>query len=207
MRLETIQDGASSNLHPPVSRPPGRPRSEQARRAILGAAVRLVEKEGYGALTVEGIARSAGVSKQTVYRWWPSKADVVLEALNEGAERVAPEPDTGALESDLRPFVRRSVTGARRNADMLAALMAESQLDEDFAASFRSGFLARRRAVLRQLLERARERGELAESADIDFIAEVVFGTLWYRILNRHAPLNQRFADELNSAVLDLVRE
>src|SRR5438309_8646329 len=124
---------------------PGRPRSEEARRAVLAASAQLVERHGYGALTMEGIARSAGVSKQTVYRWWPSKAAVVLEALNEGAERLAPTPATGSFESDLRQFVRRSVTGASRNAHMLAALMAEAQLDEEFAASFRSGFLARRR--------------------------------------------------------------
>src|SRR4051812_17961042 len=95
---------------------PGRPRSEEARRAVLAASAHLVERDGYGTLTMEGIARSAGVSKQTVYRWWPSKAAVVLEALNEGAELLAPDPDTGSLESDLRPFLRQSAMGARRNA-------------------------------------------------------------------------------------------
>jgi AcrR family transcriptional regulator len=153
---------------------------------------------------MEGIARVAGVSKQTIYRWWPSKAAVVLEALNEGAEVLAPAPDTGSLESDLRPFVRQSVAGASRNARMLAALMAEAQLGEEFADSFRSGFLARRRKVLREVLERARARGEVAASADIDFLVDVVFGTLWYRILGQHGTLNRRFADRLSDAVLRL---
>jgi AcrR family transcriptional regulator len=187
-------------------RAPGRPRSEEARRAVLAAVTRMVEEEGYGTLTMEGIAARAGVSKQTLYRWWPSKAAVVLEALNEGAERVAPDPDTGSLESDLRPFLYGTVKGANRNARMLSALMAAAQLDAEFAASFRSGFLARRRAVLRKLLERAGERGELADSVDIDFVVEIVFGTLWYRILNRHAPLSRRFADRLSDSVLALVR-
>jgi AcrR family transcriptional regulator len=187
-----------------VPRRPGRPRSEKARRAILAAAAELVEKRGYGVLTMEEIARSAGVSKQTVYRWWPRKSSVVLEALNEGAQAVAPDPDTGSLEADVGLFLRRTVTGARRNAHMLAAMMAEAQLDEEFGALFRSDFLGRRRAVLRQILERSRTRGEIRSDANLEFVVEVVFAALWYRILVGHAPLNQRFADRLGDAVLAL---
>lgn len=184
---------------------PGRPRSEEARRAVLRAAVREVEREGYGALTIEGIARAAGVSKQTVYRWWRGKAEIVLEALNEAAETVAAAPNTGSLETDLRRMMRRTVGGAAAgDGRLLAALMAAAQLDDEFAASFRDGFLARRREVLRALLERARERGELAEGANIDVIVEVTFGTLWYRILGRHAPLNRRFAGQLAQTALTL---
>jgi AcrR family transcriptional regulator len=182
----------------------GRPRSEEARRAVLSAGTRLVRLHGYGALTMEAIARTAGVSKQTVYRWWPQKAAVVLEALNEGAETVAPDPDTGSLESDLALFLRQTVRGANRNARVLAAMMAEAQLDEEFGASFQRDFLGRRRAVLRQILERARERREIADSTDLDFLVEIVFATVWYRILGRHARLNDRFADRLSETVLVL---
>src|SRR5438067_2006010 len=188
-----------------MPRSPGRPRSEEVRRAVLTAAVRLVEHDGYGAVTMEGIARSAGVSKQTVYRWWPRKADIVLEALNEAAEAIAPAETTGSLEPDLRTFLRRTVAGASaRSTRLLAGLMAEAQLDEEFAESFRRGFLARRRKVLRELLAEARERGEVAEDADLDFMVEIVFGTLWYRILGRHAALNRGLADRLAETVLAL---
>src|SRR5437764_10050904 len=115
------------------TRAPGRPRSEEARRAILDGAVDLVEDLGYGQVTMEAIARRAGVSKQTVYRWWPTKAALVLEALNEGAAAIAPFPDTGSFEGDVRAFVRRSVAGARANSHLLAGLMAEAQLDPTFA--------------------------------------------------------------------------
>jgi AcrR family transcriptional regulator len=154
---------------------------------------------------MEAIARRAGVSKQTVYRWWPNKATIILEALNEGASAIAPAPDTGSLDTDLRLFLRRTVAGAADgNARLLAALMAEAQRDPAFAESFRTGFLVHRRDVLRELLEHGRSRGELAPSADLDFIVELVFGTLWYRILVGHRPLDRRFADQLTETVLAL---
>jgi AcrR family transcriptional regulator len=185
---------------------PGRPRSEAARRAILRAALEMVEESGYPALTMEGIARRAAVSKQTVYRWWPSKAAVVLEALNEGAARLAPAPDTGDLAEDLRAFLRRSVLGARgRTAQLLVALMAEAQLDQAFARSFRSGFLAGRRAVMVELLDRARARGEIGSDVDLELIAELFFGALWYRLLAASGPVDRGFADEMTDALLELL--
>jgi AcrR family transcriptional regulator len=155
---------------------------------------------------MEGIARAAGVSKQTLYRWWPTKAAIVLEALNTGARAVAPAPDTGRLETDLRRFVRDTVRGAGGATRVLAGLMAEAQLDAEFAEAFRGDFLAARREVLAQILERARGRGELAGTVEIDFLVELVFGVLWYRILAAHARLDRRFADRLTDALLTLAR-
>ena len=200
-----IQDTASSNVTAVNTRSPGRPRSEAARLAVLAATVKLIEHHGYGDLTMEAIAREAGVSRQTVYRWWPTKAAITLEALNEAAAAIAPAPDTGALEGDLRQFLRRTVAGATgRNASLLAALMAEAQLDVGFAESFREQFLARRRDVLHELLDRHRQRGELAASADLDFLVEIVFATVWYRILARNRPLDRKFADQLTGTLLAL---
>lgn len=188
-------------------RAPGRPRSEAARRAIIEAATALIDEKGYGAVTMEGIARRARVSKQTLYRWWPSPAAIVLEALNDGASRIAPLPRTGVLEDDLRVFVRRSVLGARgRVARLLTALMAEAQRDTAFGESFRSGFLAQRRDVFRELLVDARSRGELNADVDVDFLAELCFGTLWYRLLAGSGPIDRRFADDLADALLTLTR-
>jgi AcrR family transcriptional regulator len=187
------------------SRGPGRPRSESARQAILAATTQLIGRDGYGRVTMEAIAREAGVSKQTLYRWWPTKAAIVLEALNEGAAAIAPVADTGSLSTDVRVFLRRTVAGAGgRNARLLAALMAAAQLDDAFAESFRTGFLARRRQTLRELLEQGHSRGEVTSSADLDFLVELAFAALWYRILARHQPLNRRFADKLADVVLTL---
>ncbi len=185
---------------------PGRPRSETVRHAVLLAALEIVEQSGYPALTMEGIARHAAVSKQTVYRWWPSKAAVVLEALNDGAAKLAPAPDAGDLANDLRAFLRRSVLGARgRNARLLVALMAEAQLDHGFARSFQNEFLARRRAVMVELLRRARDRGEIGADANLELIAELFFGALWYRLLAASGPLDRAFADEMTDALLQLL--
>ena len=187
-----------------ATRTPGRPRSESARRAILGATTELIERDGYGRVTMESIARRAGVSKQTVYRWWPTKAAILLEALNEGAAAISPLRDTGSFETDVRTFLRSTVAGARRNVRLLAALMAEAQFDENLAEAFRTGFLARRRQVLGELLERGRDSGELAAPADTDFFVELVFATLWYRILAQNRPLNRAFADRLTDSILTL---
>jgi AcrR family transcriptional regulator len=185
---------------------PGRPRSEAARRAILRAALEIVEESGYPELTMEGIARRAAVSKQTVYRWWPSKAAVVLEALNEGAAEIAPVPDAGDLKEDLRAFLRRSVLGARgRTARLLVALMAEAQLDQAFARSFQSGFLAQRRAVMVKFLDRARAHGEIGFDVDLELIAELFFGALWYRLLAASGPIDRGFADEMTDVLLELL--
>src|SRR5512144_646184 len=83
----------------------GRPRSELARRAILDAALALVKREGYGAVTMDGIAAAAGVGKQTIYRWWPSRAEVMFEAIHELAEQHVPDPDRGSLRDDVTEFL------------------------------------------------------------------------------------------------------
>jgi AcrR family transcriptional regulator len=186
-------------------RAPGRPRSEEARLAILGAAVALVGEGGSALATMDAIARRAGVSKQTVYRWWSSPAEILLEALNEGAAQIAPLEEEGDLEQDLRTFLRRSILGAREPVGrLLASLMAEAQRDPAFAESFRAGFLAKRRGVLRELLDHAVERGDLHADADLDFLAELFFGALWYRLLAASGPLDRRFADDLTDALLTL---
>jgi AcrR family transcriptional regulator len=189
------------------TRAPGRPRSEEARLAILGAAVALVGEGGAAVATMDAIARRAGVSKQTVYRWWSSPAEILLEALNEGAAQIAPLDEQGDLEQDLRIFLRRSVLGARKPVGvLLAALMAEAQRDPAFGESFRAVFLAKRRGVLRELLAHSVQRGEIASDVDLDFLAELFFAALWYRLLAASGPLDRRFADDLTETLLTLAR-
>ena len=175
---------------------PGRKRSEESRAAILRAALELTAELGYAGLTVDGIAARAGTGKQTIYRWWPSKADVLLDAAAVKADMFVPVPDEGSLSADLRAFLAASFVLARRKplADALRALMAQAQVDEEFRARFWAAFLRRRRDALGVLLDRAAARGELPVSAES--VADVVFGVIWYRLLTGR-PLDDQVADEL----------
>jgi AcrR family transcriptional regulator len=182
-----------------------RPRSEPIRRAILAAALELIEADGYGRLTMEGIAKRAQVSKQTIYRWWPSPPAVLMEALNERAQTLVPRRDLGSFEANLRSFIRRTVAALRNGlAPLVAHLMAEAQRDSDFAATFGEQFLARRRDALHALFIQGQTRGEIRPDTDSRLIVEIAFGTIWYRLLAKHAPLDRRFADQLTDALFTL---
>ncbi len=182
-----------------TGRAPGRPRSEASRQAILVAALNLVLEIGYAALTIEGIAARAGVGKQTIYRWWPSKADVLLEAGALKADLHVPITDHGSYAADLRAFLEASYRIANHGefAGLLRALMAEAQINPAFGERFTTAFLARRRDALAVLTDRARERGDLPEHPSPGVAADIVFGVIWYRVLATHQPFNADLVDDL----------
>jgi AcrR family transcriptional regulator len=180
-------------------RPPGRPRSQSSREAILTAALELVAEIGYAGLTIDGIANRAGVGKQTIYRWWPSKADVLLEAGAALADVRVPLQDRGSYESDLRAFLKASyrIVNQPQMADLLRALMAEAQINPDFGDRFRSAFLERRREALAVITDRARGRGDLPIRPGPGTVADIIFGTIWYRVLATRQPFDARLVDDL----------
>jgi AcrR family transcriptional regulator len=177
---------------------PGRKRSEESRQAILTATLELTAELGYPGLTVDGIAARSGTGKQTIYRWWPSKADVLLDALAAKADVVVSLPDEGSYAADLRWFVVTSFALAAKAPvrDALRALMAQAQLDEEFRKRFWEGFLERRRDALRVLLDRAEARGDLPAGASAETVTDIVFGVVWYRLLTDR-PFDEHLADEL----------
>ncbi|HTS52930.1 MAG TPA: TetR/AcrR family transcriptional regulator [Burkholderiales bacterium] len=182
----------------------GRPRSEDSHEAILDAVVALLEQEGYGALTIESVARQAGVGKQTIYRWWKSKAELVLEAYANHAASKLPAPDKGSLRGDLECIF---CAAFKRLTDVsgptMRGLMADAVYDPEFLEILREVLIAKRRAVLYQVLERGRSRGELKPDADLDVMTDLLLGALWYRLLVQHAKLDSRFAKQLVAGVLD----
>jgi AcrR family transcriptional regulator len=177
----------------------GRPRSEEARQAILVAALEIAAERGYAALTIEGIAARAGVGKQTIYRWWPTKADVLLEAGAAKADLRVPTGDRGSYAADLRAFLTASYKMAndRALADLLRALMAEAQLDQAFGERFRVAFLQRRRDALMVIVDRARERGDLPPHPSPAVVLDIVFGVIWYRVLATRGRLDKALVDDL----------
>jgi AcrR family transcriptional regulator len=179
----------------------GRPRSEAARQAILQAALEIARERGTAGLTMDAVARRATVSKETVYRWWRSKGEVLLEALAELGERNIPTRDTGTLAGDLATFMRataRTLDAPTRR--VLRTLAAQAAANEAFAGDVRDRFLARRREALATILDRAVERGELAPERSA-MLQDVVFGSLWYRLIFGVAPLDRAWADAVTETV------
>jgi AcrR family transcriptional regulator len=179
-------------------------RSEEARRAILEAADDLLVEKGFAGVTVEGIAARAGVAKQTVYRWWPTKTDVLLDAfLEDMAEDLVP-PDHGDVARDLRtylPWLAYMLSSTDTGA-VFRALVAQTHHDPAFAAVFRDRCLDEQRRRDRLPLERAVRRGQLP--ADLDTAAETdqLVGPLYYRVLVTGEPVGREFTDRLVDAFL-----
>jgi AcrR family transcriptional regulator len=180
----------------------GRPRSQTARRAILTAALGLAAERGPRGLTMSGLAERAGVSKETLYRWWRSKAEVLLEALAQYGEDAIPVPDTGSLADDLRSFMHATATALDHpTRRILRTLAAAAAADPAAADQIRRQFLARRRAALGAVLDRALERGELPDQAMAVTMQDLVFGSLWYRLIFDIGPLDDAWADAVTDAI------
>src|SRR5260370_10586304 len=127
-------------------RPPGRPRSEQARLAILRTAMKLLGKNGFSDLTIEDVAGHAGVGKATVYRWWPNKAALIADAFASSATRKLHFPDTGSLRTDMSQQMRQLIKVFRsRRGRIVSAILAGGQSDRDLIAAFLDRFLCPRR--------------------------------------------------------------
>ncbi|MEV6772554.1 TetR/AcrR family transcriptional regulator [Nocardia sp. NPDC051030] len=181
----------------------GRRRNEATHQAILDAALRLLGESGGANITIDAIARAAGVGKQTVYRWWPSKGAVLLEALTERSLREVPMPDSGSLRDDLLAVVESTFLSTQRNptGPALRSLVREAARDPHLAELLRT-FTAQRRTAVRELLARGLKRGDLPAGADLDLMVDQFYGVFWYRFLLGHAPLDKQSAERLTDSIL-----
>lgn len=186
-----------------VHRPPGRPRSAEADRAILRAAVDLLADEGYGGVTMEGVAARAGVGKATVYRRWPCKSALVVDAVTACRESGVTPPNTGSARDDLLVFVRGFMHHLRTSdaARVMPALVAELSRNPDLAAEFREGFVQPRRAKVLDAVRRGVERGEVRAGVDPDLVADGVVALLLHRFLVTGMDLD----DDLPERVVDVL--
>ncbi len=180
----------------------GRPRSEKARRAILAAAAELLLNRGPGAVTMDAVAERAGVSKATIYRWWPSKEMLALDALLDWSAAVVPTRDTGTLRGDLLALVRPWVREIRRGpfGRIVAGFILEAQSDPEFADAYRTHFVEPRRDAMRAAFARAVERREVPADLDVEVALDLIYGAVYHRLLHGHAPLT----DGVAQAVVDL---
>lgn len=168
----------------------GRQRSNSAREAVLRATAEILDEQGYGKITIEGVSARSGVAKSTIYRWWKSKPMLVMEAQSEAVARRMPEPDTGSVEADLIAFTAElyRVVEFPLRVEALRGMMAEAQLDAEFAGRFRE-WVQSRRKVVSDILSRGMARGELAPDLDLDLATDLIFGPFWYRLLVGHTVL------------------
>ena len=155
----------------------------------------LAAEPGASAITMDAISRRAGVSKDTLYRWWRSRTEVVLEALAELGEETIAVPDRGSLDADLRAFLHATAASATPPTRRLLRLIAsEAAQDRDTAMLVRERFVDLRRAALGAVLSHAVARGELAGDR-IELLTDLIYGSLWYRVVFATGPLDDAWAD------------
>ncbi|WP_020576759.1 TetR/AcrR family transcriptional regulator [Actinopolymorpha alba] len=187
-------------------------RKETSRRAILTAAFDLVQEVGYAKLSIEGIAARAGVGKQTIYRWWPSKGTILFDAflmLSEGNDgEPAALPDTGDLEADLTAVLRATVAELNdpRYDQPMRALATEIAHDPELAAAYAERLDGPLKELKRQRLRSAQQAGQLAEDLDLDVAVEMVWGPVLNRWLQHNGPLTAEFADRVVTTALNGLR-
>jgi AcrR family transcriptional regulator len=181
-----------------IERPRGRPRSEEARQAILRAARALLEEGGIPAVTMEGIAARAGVGKPTIYRSWPNAHAVAMAAMLEGSD----EPRAAAVRrgrsalGELRAQLRKMAdVFASRMGRNVTLMLAAAQENTELSKAFRNHFIVARREEGRALLKRAVAEGELRSDIDYEVALDMIYGPVFFRLLLGHGALDANFTD------------
>lgn len=181
----------------------GRPRSDQAARAILDAAAALLERDELASLTIGQIASEAGVSKATIYRWWPSKEAVLMDAYLQRVQPRIAYSKRGSARTSLARQLEAVVELLRgREGELLAAIVAAGVTDPKTREAFVDRFLAPRREAARAVLCRGMETGELRR-VDVDVATDMLYGPVYFRLLVGHLPLDRGFARELHALALE----
>jgi AcrR family transcriptional regulator len=193
----------SSRSESGEARGPGRPRDEEVRKRLLKAASDLLEEVGFGSVTVDLIAERAGASKATVYRWWPNKASVLIEAFRDAVSPNFPFSDTGSLSRDinnqLRRFAKFLQTGRGK---LLAAVVVGAQRDREVAAALRDYWIAPLRKRGTAVLDGYRKRGELPADIDLDMVQDMMYAPLYYNLLTGYSPITEKYAEMLTDALM-----
>ena len=185
----------------------GRRRSAEAEAAILKAALYLLERKPLRKVTADAIARRAGVSKATIYKWWPNKSLVALDAYLAGMTEQVLLPDTGSAELD---FTRQLKSVMAFYTSPLGRLfgqfLAEGQSDPEFLALFRERFLYARRNAARVMWQRGVDRGEIRTEVDSEIVLDLIYGPMIFRLLAGHGSLGESESEALVAAVFAGVR-
>ena len=175
---------------------PGRPRSDKARQKILEATRRLLSHNALQDLSIEAIAKKAGVGKTTIYRWWPNKAAVAMDAFLEqgGIQMIA--PTTASAGEAVRDQLERLIRQLRgHNGRIIAGIIAEAQADGDVSDLLYEKFLKDRVEPLWQALEDGKANGEFREGLDSEIALDMLLGPLFLRVLSGEHGIDRNFAE------------
>jgi AcrR family transcriptional regulator len=176
----------------------GRPRSEEAHRAILEATNRILQRTSVRDLTIESIAKEAGVGKPTIYRWWPNKAAVVMDAFFDTMSPHMDYPQADTVADSLKAQLHQVLRLTRGKQGLLMAeILAEGQSDPIVLESFRKRFLEIRRAAARALIRHGQVTGEISRKIDVELAIDLIYSPIYHRLLAGHLPLADSLADDL----------
>lgn len=181
----------------------GRPRSLATQEAVLKASLELTQEIGYSKLTMEGLAAKAGVGKQTIYRWWPSKAAIVLEAFTQDASSTVAVKLTGNCQADLATFL--SAVFRRMNGPsglIFRSLLSEALINPEFSAELYQRYLTSRVEALTTILQQ--QTTSPIPTDTLTQTIEMIYGAIWYRLIARK-PLTPAVANRLAKGAMGLV--
>ncbi|GLY48296.1 TetR/AcrR family transcriptional regulator [Lentzea sp. NBRC 102530] len=181
-------------------------RSDSSRRAILTAALALVSEIGYPNVTMVAIAKAAGVGKQTIYRWWPTKGELLFDAFLSlaGDGGAASLPDTGDLATDLKAVLDATVDELNDPGldQAMRAMHTEVVHDQDLAADYATRLDGPMRALKKARLAAAQEAGQIADDVDLDVAVDLIWGPILTRWLHRTEPLTSDYAHRVVDTAL-----
>src|ERR1700712_761701 len=163
---------------------------------LLAVTLQLLQEHGYDRLSLEAVATTARASKATLYRRWPTKAELVLAAFVEGTRQVAVDPDTGTLRGDLLQLAEQICAHVSIHASTIRAVLVETSRSAQLEAMMQEQFLDQRKALMSRVLARAVNRGEIQASAITEDLWDVLPGYLIYRsVLTGNPPARQAIHD------------
>ncbi|MBP3964169.1 TetR/AcrR family transcriptional regulator [Paenibacillus lignilyticus] len=162
----------------------GRPRDVKLQQLILSVSYELLLENGYESVTIEKIAETAGVSKATIYKWWPNKAAVVADGFFKAAASQMPVPDTGSVMEDILIHATNlAVFMESKEGNMIAELIGQGQMNQTLMKVFREYYVKPRRSESAMILTRGINRGELSPNLDVNSSIDLLYGPLFYRLL------------------------
>jgi AcrR family transcriptional regulator len=204
-----VERGTVAGDHQPEARPArrgrGRRPADEVRADVLETVGRLLLSEGSADLTFERVARLAGVSKTTLYKWWPSRGALALDGYFHAVEQTLAFPDTGDIRADLISQLRAFATVMTETPGgrVLAELIGRAQTDADLAAAYRALYSAERRRLAGERLRKAQEAGQVRPEIDVQVLVDQLWGAVYHRLLIPDEPVTDDFVVALVTNLMD----